>query len=121
MAKCLYNQWTFENMTCDYFGGCSRTSRKWVCQDASNLIANMLYESPSIIFGAEQHLHGDCFCQSDAHSEDQDCQESISNVVDALLPAMSRWVSNQTQVMCGDTSNGPGTCEPCLEVAGIKA
>ena len=121
MGKCLlgdFNDWAFASMTCQYFGGCGRTSQAWTCQDVSKLIGNMLAESPSVVFGAEQHLHGPCFCQSANHTSDPACQETVTGIIGDVLPAMSRWIQNQTNLLCGDDSASQGTCARCQEEAG---
>ena len=85
---------------------------------ASNLISDMLAESPSVLFRAEQFLHGPCFCQSASHTGDPTCEENVSAILPDTLLAMSRLVQNQT-LLCGDDSSGQGgTCEQCQEEAG---
>ena len=121
MGRCLladFDDWSFTSMTCHYYGRCSRTSQAWDCQDVSRLIANMLADEPSLVFGAEQHLHGACFCQSVNHTSDPTCQETVTGIIGDILPAMSRFIQNQTHMLCGDDSTGQGTCAKCQEVAG---
>ena len=119
IAPCIFSgSFDFTSLTCDYYGGCSRSSQDWSCQDASNLISDMLAQSPSVLFRAEQFLHGPCFCQSASHTGDPTCEENVSAILPDTLLAMSRLVQNQT-LLCGDDSAGQGgTCEQCQEEAG---
>ena len=100
MANCLYNQWMFADLACLYFGGCQQTSHYWGCPDVSGLIARVLADPLSVIPGAEQHLHGPCYCQADAHSGDKNCEDMVTDIMPAVMPAMASWVVNQTERMC---------------------
>jgi hypothetical protein len=124
MASCVYDQWMFANLTCLYFGGCQQTSQNWGCSDVSNLMVTVLGDSDSlsIIPGAESHLHGSCFCNSPEHIRDENCRDSVNDLIPTVLPAMSRWLATKTDWMCTDnrTQDGDDTCSECLEEVGMK-
>ena len=110
MAKCLYNEGILTDMTCDHFGGCQHNSQTWECADIGTLMAKVLSDSPFIVIGAEQHLL-DCYCKSD-----QTCQSTVRDLLPSILPALSTWVSSQTQWMC---KAGSDTCDQCFDETGI--
>ena len=116
MAKCLYDGWIFSNMTCYQFGGCLHSSQTWDCSGMGALMGQVLADAPYITYGAEQHLHGSCYCQSAAHDQDKDCQGTVSDLLPTVLPVFSSWVSEST--ICGNGVDGDDTCEPCRQETG---
>ena len=115
MATCLYQKWVLPDFTCLYLGGCQHVSQPWLCQDVSHLMSQLFADtgSLSVSQGAEALLHGDCFCGSPDHITDPACNSTVSSLLPMVLPGMSDWITNRTDWMCTDTSNGADTCSEC--------
>ena len=115
MATCLYQKWVLPDFTCLYLGGCQHVSQPWLCQDVSHLMSQLFADTGSLSVnqGAEALLHGDCFCGNPDHIIDSACNSTVSSLLPMVLPGMSDWITNRTDWMCTDTSNGADTCSEC--------
>ena len=100
MATCLYSKWILDSTACEYYGACQRTSSYWGCYEAGALLATVLGDTPSVILGYEKHLHGPCYCGNEQHANDPACQDTVTDLVQTVLPTLANWVSSQTENMC---------------------
>ena len=111
MARCLYHDLDLGAMACQHYGGCLHSSQAWTCRDVGSLMGQALADSPYTTYGAEQLLHGPCYCQ-----QSSDCQHTVSELLPTVLPEAASWVSVHTVTVCG--GGGEDTCAQCRGEAG---
>ena len=95
MATCLYDDWILESTACEYFGACNRTSSYWGCYEATQHLATVLGDQPSVILGFENHLNGSCYCKGDLN-----CEKEVSDYVPYILPTLANYVRENTAMLC---------------------
>ena len=106
MGTCLYKAAITSDMICQHFGDCLYNSHQWECADIGHLLARVLKDPPFIVITAKDQLKN-CFCQSDLTSHE--------DLLPAILPSLSDWVTSKTDWIC---STGSDTCTDCMRETG---